>query len=142
SPYRPEQVNNAFKMMAKWDAGAVRGLEALERIHPQATGKGRRYANLFNLRTDDPAGVAAALRDLAALEPKIDPKDPAALIGIRKVLGSLASEDEPAQRADLPGGKSMAVPSPRGPGNAPNITGAVGALRAGASLARQHPEPD
>jgi hypothetical protein len=141
SQFRPDLVNQAVGMIKDWSPQAIRGLAALERLNATAKGKGRRYANLFLLRTEDPRGVAAALENLAAIESKIDLKDPASLTGIRKVLGALAAEDVPVQVETLPGGQTMVKPA-KSLGNAPNITGAVGALRAGARFAREFPGPD
>jgi hypothetical protein len=136
--FRPDLVNQAMEIIASWPEQSIRGLATYERLNATAQSKGRRYANLFVLRTEDPKGVASALADLAALEPKIDTKDPTALAGVRKVLNFLSAEDTPAQVEQAPGGKLMAKPT-ASLGNAPNITGAVGALRAGAVLAREFP---
>ena len=140
SQIRPDLVGQAMEMMKDWSPQAVRGLEALERLNATARGKGRKYANLFLLRSEDPKGVAAALESLAILEPKIDTKDPASLTGVRKVLGALSAEDTPMQVEKLPSGQTISKPAPLG--SAPNITGAVGALRAGAALSRQFASPD
>jgi len=140
SQFRPDLVGQAMEMMKDWSPQAVRGLEALERLNATARGKGRKYANLFLLRSEDPKGVAAALESLAILEPKIDTKDPASLTGVRKVLGALSAEDAPMQVEKLPSGQTISKPAPLG--SAPNITGAVGALRAGAALSGQFASPD
>ncbi len=141
SQFRPDLVNQSVAMIKAWTPEAIRGLEVLERLNATAKGKGRRYANLFLLRTEDPRGVAAALENLTAIESKIDVKDPASLTGLRKVLGALSAEDAPVQVEKSAGGQSMAKPA-ASIGNAPNVTGAVGALRAGAALAREFPGSD
>jgi len=134
--FRPDLVNQAMAMMGEgdWSQALIRGLAAYDRLNATAASRGRRYANLTLLSIAGQESVASALADLAALEPKIDTKDPTALAGIRKVLSALSADDMLAQAQQLPSGQTIARPT-RDLGNAPNITGAVGALRAGAVLA-------
>jgi hypothetical protein len=139
--FRPDLVSQAIGIIGDWPEASVRGLATYERLNATAASKGRRYANLFLLRTEDPKGVASALADLAALEPKIDAKDPTALAGVRKVLSVLSADDVPAQAQQLPSGQTIARPT-QSLGSASNVTGAVGVLRAGAVLAGEFAGPN
>ena len=127
SRIRPDLVGQAMEMMKDWSPQAIRGLEALERLNATARGKGRRYANLFLLRSEDPKGVAAALESLAILEPRSHEGPGLAhrrAQGARRALcqGHADAGREAAQRPDHRQARAARLCAEH--------TGAVGALRA------------